>query len=143
MITLALVLLAMWYAAVSQNNAMAYLLLFFLGSLTVLSAMNYTHFNLVGLRLDIWPDRAGFRRLRCPRMPLEIHNPSRRERHALELVVQTREQRNYIASVPGPGQPMHRLACWWRQRSAVSTRCRASRCARFTRWDFSRVGNIA
>ena len=42
----------MWYAAVSQNNAMAYILLFFLGSLTVLS-MNYTHFNLVGLRLKI------------------------------------------------------------------------------------------
>ncbi len=99
-ITLALVLLAMWYAAVSQNNAMAYILLFFLGSLTVLS-MNYTHFNLVGLRLKIdriEPVFAGS----DAEVPMEITNPSRRERHALELVAQDREP-YFIASIPGRG----------------------------------------
>ena len=99
-ITLALVLLAMWYAAVSQNNAMAYLLLFFLGSLAVLS-MNYTHFNLVGLQLAVGriePVFAG----RDAEVPVEIANPSRRGRHALELVVQKREP-YFIAAVPGRG----------------------------------------
>jgi uncharacterized protein (DUF58 family) len=99
-VTLGLVLLAMWYAAVSQNNAMAYLLLFFLGSLTVLS-MNYTHFNLVGLRLNVGriaPVFAGT----DAEVPVEITNPSRRERHALELVVPTREP-YFIAAISGRG----------------------------------------
>jgi len=98
--TLSLVLFAMWYAAVSQNNAMAYLLLFFLFSLTVLS-MNYTHFNLVGLRLNVGriaPVFAGS----DAEVPVEIVNPSRRGRHALELLVADREP-YYFASVPGRG----------------------------------------
>lgn len=99
-ITLALVLLAMWYAAVSQNNAMAYLLLFFLGSLTVLS-MNYTHFNLVGLRLNIGRIEPVFAGTDAE-VPVEISNPSRRERHALELLVAQKEP-YFIASIPSRG----------------------------------------
>lgn len=84
-ITLALVLFAMWYAAVSQNNQMAYLLLFFLASLAVLS-MNYTHFNLVKLRLTpgrIEPVFAGSQ----AELPITLTNASRRARHSVEVAV--------------------------------------------------------
>ena len=99
-ITLALILLAMWYAAVSQNNAMAYMLLFFLSSLAVLS-MNYTHFNLVGLRLDVHriaPVFAGS----SAEIPLEISNASRRDRHSLEIAVDKKDP-YFIASIPRRG----------------------------------------
>lgn len=84
-ITLTLVLFAMWYAAVSQNNQMAYLLLFFLASLAVLS-MNYTHFNLVKLRLTpgrIAPVFAGSH----AELPITLTNASRRVRHSVEVAV--------------------------------------------------------
>lgn len=99
-ITLALILIAMWYAAVSQNNAMAYLLLFFLGSLAVLS-MNYTHFNLVGLRLNVQrvtPVFAGSE----AEIPIEIINPSRRERRSVEVMIDPSAP-YFIGSIPSEG----------------------------------------
>lgn len=109
-ITLTLVLIAMWYAAVSQNNQMAYLLLFFLASLAVLS-MNYTHFNLVGLKLlpgRITPVFAG-----APaEAPLDVINPSRRERRSLEVAIEN-EASWFIAAVsPRGGSAPARLT--WR-----------------------------
>jgi uncharacterized protein (DUF58 family) len=99
-ITLGLILLAMWYAAVSQNNAMAYLLLFFLSSLAVLS-MNYTHFNLVGLRLNVLrvaPVFAGS----LAEVPIELVNPTRRERRTLDVALDPADPW-FIASIPSRG----------------------------------------
>ena len=96
-ITLVLILIAMWYAAVSQNNAMAYLLLFFLSSLAVLS-MNYTHFNLVGLRLNVLhvaPVFAGS----AAEIPIQIINASRRERRSIEVAIDPATP-YFIASIP-------------------------------------------
>ena len=49
-VVLGAVLAAMWYAAISQRNSAAYLLMFFLGSLVLVSAL-HAHFALVDLRL--------------------------------------------------------------------------------------------
>ena len=49
-VVLALVLAAVWYAAISQNNGAAYLLMFFLSSLALVTAI-HAHFALAGLRL--------------------------------------------------------------------------------------------
>ena len=99
-ITLVLILIAMWYAAVSQNNSMAYMLLFFLASLAVLS-MNYTHFNLVGLRLDVHRIAPVFAGTNAE-IPLELTNASRRERHSLEIAADKKDP-YFIASIPPRG----------------------------------------
>ncbi len=77
------VLAAMWYAAISQNNSAAYLLMFFLGSMVLVTAI-HAHFALAGLRLRverIEPVFAG----QTVRVPVEIQNPTRRPRLALAL----------------------------------------------------------
>ena len=77
------VLAAMWYAAISQSNSVAYLLMFFLASLVLVSAI-HAHFALVGLALRVGriaPVFAGEKVV----LPIEILNPSRRPRHALHL----------------------------------------------------------
>lgn len=77
------VLAAMWYAAISQSNSVAYLLMFFLGSLVMVSAI-HAHFALVGLGLRVGriePVFAGENVL----VPVEVLNPSRRPRHAIHL----------------------------------------------------------
>ncbi|MBE7212504.1 MAG: DUF58 domain-containing protein, partial [Gluconacetobacter diazotrophicus] len=51
-VVLLAVLAAMWYAAISQRNNAAYLLMFFLGSLVMVSAV-HAHFNLADLRLRV------------------------------------------------------------------------------------------
>lgn len=99
-ITLGLVLLAMWYAAVSQNNQMAYLLLFFLASLAVLS-MNYTHFNLVNLKLApgrVAPVFAGT----SAELPITLTNASRRLRHSVEVAIDGTEG-YFVPEIPPEG----------------------------------------
>ena len=77
------VLVAMWYAALSQNNSVAYLLMFFLASVVMVSAV-HAHFALAGLRLRVGrvePVFAGD----TARVPVEIINPTRRARLALHV----------------------------------------------------------
>ena len=77
------VLAAMWYAALSQNNSVAYLLMFFLASVVMVSAV-HAHFALAGLRLRVGrvePVFAG----ETARVAVEIINPTRRARLALEV----------------------------------------------------------
>lgn len=72
------VLGAMWYAAISQGNSAAYLLMFFLISLVAVSAI-HAHFALAGLRVRpgrIDPVFAG----ETIAAPVEVINPTRRER---------------------------------------------------------------
>ncbi len=108
-ITLTLVLFAMWYAAVSQNNQMAYALLFFLASLTVIS-MHYTHFNLDRLKLRagrVLPVFAGA----SAEAALELTNPSRRERRSIEVALEGGPFW-FLPAVPGPGGVGHaRVRC--------------------------------
>lgn len=75
------VLFAMWYAAISQSNSAAYLLMFFLISVVGVSAI-HAHFALTGLRVRpgrAEPVFAG----ETAAIPLEISNPTRRRRLAL------------------------------------------------------------
>ncbi len=77
------VMLAMWYAAVSQSNSGAYLLMFFLGSLVLVTAY-HAHFALVGLATSIGriaPVHAG----QNIRVPVEVTNLTSRRRFALEI----------------------------------------------------------
>ncbi len=80
---LAAVLAAMWYAAVSQSNSVAYLLMFFLASLIMVSAV-HTHFALAGLELRVGriePVFAG----ESASVPVEVINATRRVKYALHL----------------------------------------------------------
>ena len=75
------VLLAIAYAAVSQNNAGAYLLGFFLVSLGIVT-MIHTHFALTGLRARVGripPAFAGS----TAWVPVFLENGSRRARRAI------------------------------------------------------------
>ena len=75
MIVLA-VMAAMWYAAISQANSVAYLLMFFLGSLVMVSAI-HAHYAMagVGLRVGrIEPVFAG----QIVRVPVEVLNLTHR-----------------------------------------------------------------
>ncbi len=77
------VLLAMWYAAISQGNSAAYLLMFFLSSLVMVSAI-HAHFALTGLSLQVGriePVFAG----ELAHVPVEVRNASSRSRVALEI----------------------------------------------------------
>ena len=72
------VLMAMWYAAISQTNSAAYLLMFFLGSLVMVTAV-HAHYALagVGLRVGrIEPVFAG----ELARIPVEVLNLTPREK---------------------------------------------------------------
>ncbi len=80
---LAAVLAAMWYAAVSQRNSAAYLLMFFLSGLVLVSAL-HAHFALADLRLRVGKIDPVFEGERV-RAPVEVFNLSRRPRTALEL----------------------------------------------------------
>ena len=77
------ILAAMWYAAISQSNSAAYLLMFFTGSLVMVSAI-HAHYALAGLELRVGriaPVFAG----ETARVPLEVLNPTRRPRLALAI----------------------------------------------------------
>lgn len=82
-IVLLAVLGAMWYAAISQSNSAAYLLMFFLISVVGVSAI-HAHFALTGLRVRagrIEPVFAG----ETASVPIEIQNPTQRTRLALSV----------------------------------------------------------
>ena len=102
---LAAVLIAMWYAAISQGNSAAYLLMFFLGSLVMVSAI-HAHFALVGLELRVGHIAAVFSG-EPARVPIEVLNPTRRPRVAL-AVAPTGHVFKEAAHVPvkniGPGE---------------------------------------
>jgi uncharacterized protein (DUF58 family) len=77
------VLATMWYAAISQGNSAAYLLMFFLASLVLVSAV-HAHFALTGLSVQIGriePVFAG----EVAHALVEVRNGSRRSRAALEV----------------------------------------------------------
>ena len=77
------VLAAMWYAAISQRNSAAYLLMFFLASLVMVSAV-HAHFALahLGLRVDrLDPVFAGEK----VRVKVEVLNLSSRLRASLAV----------------------------------------------------------
>ncbi len=77
------VLAATWYAAISQNNSAAYLLMFFLSSLVLVTAI-HAHFALAGLRLRVERPEPVFVG-DTVHVPVEVHNPTRRPRLALEV----------------------------------------------------------
>lgn len=90
-VPLGAVLLAIAYAAVSQNNAGAYLLGFCLIALGIIS-MVHTHFALTGLRARVGltaPTFAGS----LVRVPVYLENGSRRTRRAIFRVARAREWR--------------------------------------------------
>jgi uncharacterized protein (DUF58 family) len=73
----------MWYAAISQGNSAAYLLMFFLASLVLVSAI-HAHFALTALSLQVGriePVFAG----EMAHVTVEVRNGSRRARAALEV----------------------------------------------------------
>ncbi len=82
-VVLGAVLLAMWYAAVSQSNSAAYLLMFFLGSLVVVSAF-HAHFALAGLSVRIGRIASVFAGENV-RVPVEISDLTGRWRLALAV----------------------------------------------------------
>ena len=80
-IGLAFLLAAMWYAGASQNNSAAYLLLFILGSVVLIS-IPHTITNVTGLKAtaeSLKPTFAG----QEVAMPVEVMNPSRTRRSAI------------------------------------------------------------
>ncbi|MBV9128342.1 MAG: DUF58 domain-containing protein [Verrucomicrobia bacterium] len=78
------VLLAMAYAALGQNNSVAYLLGFFLTSLAIVS-MIHTHFALTRLRLRVDGEIAPVFAGKPTRVAATVENPTRRARVALEV----------------------------------------------------------
>ena len=83
LIGLLFVLVAMWYAASSQNNAAAYLLMFALTSIFLIS-IPHALFNLGGLKAtaeSVKPTFAG----QEVSLPFEITNESRATRHGIAL----------------------------------------------------------
>ena len=79
---LAFFLSAVLYAAVSQNNGAAYVLLFLLTSVMLVSAL-HTLLNLRGLKVSIEAVKPAFAGQEIS-VPLEIVNPTHRTRHAIE-----------------------------------------------------------
>ena len=77
------VLAAMWYAAISQNNSAAYLLMFFLSSMVLVTAI-HAHFALAGLRLRVDRPEPVFVGENV-RVVVEVQNPTRRPRLALAV----------------------------------------------------------
>ena len=82
-VVLLAVLAAMWYAAVSQRNSAAYLLMFFLSGLVLVSSL-HAHFALVELRLRVGRIEPVFEG-DTARVSVEVTNLSRRPRFALAL----------------------------------------------------------
>ena len=77
------VMAAMWYAAISQTNSAAYLLMFFLGSLVMVSAI-HAHYALAGTGLRVGriePVFAGD----LARVPVEVLNQTPRVKVDLAL----------------------------------------------------------
>ena len=79
---LAFLLSAVLYAAVSQNNGAAYVLLFLLTSVLLVSVL-HTLLNLRGLKISIEAIKPAFAGQEIS-VPLEIGNQCRKARHAIE-----------------------------------------------------------
>ncbi len=77
------IMAAMWYAAISQSNSAAYLLMFFTGSLVMVSAI-HAHYALAGLELRVGRIEPVFVG-ETARVPVEVLNPTRRPRLALAV----------------------------------------------------------
>ena len=77
------VMAAMWYAAISQTNSTAYLLMFFLGSLVMVSAI-HAHFAMAGLGLRVGKIPAVFAG-EMARVPVEVLNLTHRAKVALAV----------------------------------------------------------
>lgn len=80
---LVFVLLAMWYAAASQNNAAAYVLLFALGAVFCVS-IPHTLLNLGNLRANAESAKPVFAEQEVS-LPIEVTNRSRRGRYAIRV----------------------------------------------------------
>lgn len=98
-----LVAVALWYAAASQNSSLAYLLLFWLCSLILVSIVR-ARTNVANLRITVRSGTPGFAN-ENPKLTCEVFNPSGQPRFALKLRVaglaQARE--TIIARIP-PGE---------------------------------------
>ncbi len=94
------VLATMWYAAVSQNNSAAYLLMFFLSSLVLVSAI-HAHFALAGLGLRVEPVEPVFAG-KTVRITVEVQNPTRRPRLALAVAPRGRVFKETFHAPLGP-----------------------------------------
>jgi uncharacterized protein (DUF58 family) len=79
------VLVAMWYAASSQNNAAAYLLLFALTAVFLVS-IPHTLINLAGVTIALESAQPAFVGQEVS-LPVEIMNGSRATRHGIELTL--------------------------------------------------------
>ena len=80
---LGFLLFAMWYAGASQSNSAAYLLLFVLGSI-VLVSVPHTMMNLTGLRATAESIKPAFAGQELA-MPIEVQNESRATRSAIMI----------------------------------------------------------
>jgi uncharacterized protein (DUF58 family) len=88
----------MWYAAASQNNAAAYLLMFALTS-GFLVSIPHTLLNLGGLKAtaeSVKPTFAG----QEVSLPVEITNESRATRHGIALSLPDSDAREHIDEIP-------------------------------------------
>ncbi len=77
------VMAAMWYAAISQTNSAAYLLMFFLGSLVMVSAI-HAHFAMADLGVRVGKIPAVFVG-ETVRVPIEVLNFAHRRKVALAV----------------------------------------------------------
>src|SRR5205823_11931874 len=79
------VLVAIWYAASSQNNAASYLLLFALASVFLVS-IPWTFSNLGGLQITVESVKATFAGQEIS-LPVEVTNGSRATRYGIALAL--------------------------------------------------------
>jgi uncharacterized protein (DUF58 family) len=93
------VLAAMWYAASSQNNPAAYLLLFGLTAVFLVS-IPHTLINLAGVAITVESVKPAFAGQEVS-LPIEIMNGSRARRHGIEIVPPgTRRDSKRVNCVP-------------------------------------------
>lgn len=78
-----LVAVALWYAAASQNSSLAYLLLFWLCSLILVSIVR-ARANVANLKITVRSGPPGFAN-ENPKLTCEVFNPSGHPRFALKL----------------------------------------------------------
>ena len=99
---LAFLLGAMWYAGASQNNAAAYLLLFVLGSV-VLVSIPHTVMNLTGLNATAESMKPTFAGQEVA-MPIEVMNESRALRRAITVSLPGFESAREVMDEIAPGK---------------------------------------
>ena len=99
---LAFLLGAMWYAGASQNNAAAYLLLFVLGSV-VLVSIPHTIMNLTGLNATAESMKPTFAGQEVA-MPIEVMNESRALRRAITVSLPEFESAREVMDEIAPGK---------------------------------------